>query len=440
MTSPTTDGSPTSAGHLPRVLFVSVNPFSRTSNNGKTFASFFAGYPKDSIAQLYFHRELPSSPVCERYFRITDEDLLKDLLRPWRVEGERVSAVSTSSSPIPAGAHGVLKRSRLARLVRQVLWTRIPFDGAPLTAWLDEFRPEVVFFCGGDAASLYPKVTSIAERYGSRLVLYVTDDYVLPVRTASVSARLMRRWTRRVFQRLSTRADLVLTIGEAMSSVYARELGVVSTPVMNMVDVPSAPPAPRTAGPQEPLVLLYAGSLHSNRWRVLGAVIDAVQRLEARGIPVRLRVFGPEPSAEVRAVVDRPPYAAFGGLLMPDELSYAISDADVLLHVEADDPQSKAVTALSVSTKIPEYLAAGRCVLAIGPRDVASIDYLASHEAAVVVDPSDSHGLDHAIESLARKPELREQAVMRAFGLAQQNHDAARTRRWLWSTLAGFDG
>jgi hypothetical protein len=39
---------------LPRVLFVSVNPFSATSNNGKTFASFFEGYPKASIAQLYF--------------------------------------------------------------------------------------------------------------------------------------------------------------------------------------------------------------------------------------------------------------------------------------------------------------------------------------------------------------------------------------------------
>ncbi len=99
------------AGRLPRVLFVSVNPFSQTSNNGKTFASFFEGYGTDALAQLYFHRELPSSPVCDNYFRITDEDLVHDLVRPWRVTGERVTARSSSTTPIPRRTHSPLRGS-----------------------------------------------------------------------------------------------------------------------------------------------------------------------------------------------------------------------------------------------------------------------------------------------------------------------------------------
>ena len=71
---------------LPRILIVSVNPLSDTSNNGKTYASFFRGYPSDRIAQLYFHREMPDSPVCSQYFRISDDDIAAALIhQTWRL-------------------------------------------------------------------------------------------------------------------------------------------------------------------------------------------------------------------------------------------------------------------------------------------------------------------------------------------------------------------
>lgn len=428
-------------GRLPRVLFVSVNPFSQTSNNGKTFASFFEGYGTDALAQLYFHRELPSSPVCDKYFRITDEDLVRDLVRPWRVMGERVTARSSSTTPIPQRTHSALKASRIARLLRQCLWTQVRFENPALLEWLDEFDPEVIFFCGGDAAALYPKVTSLADRFGARLAFYITDDYVLPLRTPNLAAHLQRWWTRRVFAQLTRRADLVLTIGPSMSSTYERVFGLESVPIMNMVSVPPTQPEPRrclTDG--QPLTLLYAGSLHSNRWMVLGRVADSIERLAARGVEARLRVVGPEPTAKQLHAVHRPPNVEHGGLLTPDELGCAVAAADTLVHVEADDTASMAVTALSVSTKIPEYLASGRSLMAIGPRGLASIDYLYDHNVALVVDPGDPDGLDSAIESLAVRPELHRELAARAFALARANHDGPRTRRVLWDHLRGLVG
>ena len=429
-----TTGDAESSG-LPRVLFVSVNPFSATSNNGKTFASFFEGYPREALAQLYFHRELPTSPVCHRYFRVTDEQLLRSLPQPWRVSGERVTKTSPSTSPISERTHSALKSSRTARILRQLLWTAVRFDEPGLAAWLDEFQPEVVFFCGGDAAALYPKVSALAENYGARRVLYVTDDYVLRTQSRNPSVLLMRTWTRRVFTRFAREADLVLTIGEAMSRTYAREFGTDSVPVMNMVPIPSSRPRPRRAAIGEPHDLLYAGSLHSNRWRVLRRVVDSCERLADRGIDVRLRIVGPEPAPEELSAVHRPPHGAHEGLLSPDELRRAMADADTLVHVESADPDSMAATILSVSTKIPEYLASGRSVLAIGPRGLASVDYLADHRAAVVVEPDDAEEIDRALTSLATQPELRDELAARGFDLAQRNHDGVRSRRMLWNRL-----
>ena len=62
---------------FPKVLVISHNVFSNTSNMGRTLKNFFIGWDKDSLAQLYLRSEIPTTNVCENYFRITDFDMLK---------------------------------------------------------------------------------------------------------------------------------------------------------------------------------------------------------------------------------------------------------------------------------------------------------------------------------------------------------------------------
>jgi hypothetical protein len=73
-----------------------------------------------------------------------------------------------------------------------------------------------------------------------------------------------------------------------------------------------------------------------------------------------------------------------------NELEKRKSEADILLHVESDDEFSKSITRLSISTKIPEYLAVGRPVLAFGPSEVASMRLLKENKIGLVVDSNES--------------------------------------------------
>lgn len=423
---------------LPRVLFVSVNPFSETSNNGKTFASFFEGYPEGRLAQLYFHREVPSSRVCSRYYHVTDEDILRSLWRPWSVTGAEVERGDQNvTSPLPSAPHNALKRSSLARLFRQVLWTGVRLENERLLSWLDNFDPQVIFFCGGDAAALYAKVERISQRYAAALVYYITDDYVLPVRSRNWAGAISRAWTRRVFLRMSRQADLVLTVGEKMSIRYEEVFGVKSSPIMNIVEVPGCgDKAIRRPGTVEkPVRLTYAGSFHSNRWRVLEQLRDSLERLSHQGVYAELHIYGPEPTKDVADAIHRPPLSRYGGLLDARQLGEALAETDILVHVEADDPESIAVTALSVSTKIPEYLASGKPVLAVGPNNVASIEYLSDNAAAAVVEPGDQRRLDAEILRLAKDPSFRAELGRRGHSLAMRNHDGRLVRARLWRDL-----
>ena len=63
-------------GNIPRILVVSHTVFSSTGNMGKTMMDMLSCVPSDHLAQLYFHSEVPTQRVCERYFRITDKDML----------------------------------------------------------------------------------------------------------------------------------------------------------------------------------------------------------------------------------------------------------------------------------------------------------------------------------------------------------------------------
>ena len=76
----------------PRVLVISHTVLAKNTSMGKTLDSYFSGWPREKIAQLYVQSEVPTDPLCANYFRYTDPDALKSILQRRRqgsVFGER---------------------------------------------------------------------------------------------------------------------------------------------------------------------------------------------------------------------------------------------------------------------------------------------------------------------------------------------------------------
>ena len=59
--------------------------------------------------------------------------------------------------------------------------------------------------------------------------------------------------------------------------------------------------------------------------------------------------------------------------------------SDFLVHAESFDSENKKVTMLSISTKIPEYLSSNRCIVAIGPSEIASINLIKENDLGIVL-------------------------------------------------------
>ena len=62
-----------------KVLIVSHNVLGLDGNMGKTLHAYFQDWKTEDLCQLYFHSEVPTTHLCEEYFRITDFDLVNAL-------------------------------------------------------------------------------------------------------------------------------------------------------------------------------------------------------------------------------------------------------------------------------------------------------------------------------------------------------------------------
>lgn len=389
----------------PRVLVISNNPFSGTQNNGKTLASLFSVYPQEHLAQVYFSNHATTALPGTTFLGVDENELFRHPLsreiplRLNRLCNARLQPGSpkfvgqsrqTSSRVRKSKWSQEIKQSHFARVVREVLWlNRDPSIGT-FGSKLKEFNPEIVFLMAGDSVFAHRLAREISKAYGARLLTYVTDDYVLPGRWVSPLGRA-RRWAvhRSLLQTLA-RTDLFFTISPKMQSVYRDFLGSNSTLLMNVSEVKpkdEEPQHPRDEA--QPRRMVYAGALHSRRTEVLIALAEALADYNQARPPVRqvhLHIYtGSQIGRRALARLDQTGCSSVAPLLDPVKYTKTISSADFVLHVESFHKKAARVTALSLSTKIPELLETGKPIVAIGPSSLASIDFL-SDKAFCVTD------------------------------------------------------
>ena len=178
-------------------------------------------------------------------------------------------------------------------------------------------------------------------------------------------------------------------------------------------------PAPVSNAPSAngPIEIVHAGEIYGSR--SLLPLLRAVEQLSARhpARPIRITTYGALPAAEWQRIRD----AGLGEFIeerprIPFAALFAeLQRAHVLLAVVSDH------MTYSTPYKIYDYMAAGRPILALAPRDAALHELMADSGAGVCVEANDVDGIEQALEQtlFSTAPPAR-----------------ARIDRFRWSNLA----
>lgn len=425
------------ADDFPRVLIVSHNPLSATANNGKTMAMLFTGWPTDRLAQLFVYPATPDSPVCVRYWRVTESDLLTARLSGGkRQAGGPVTIAHTAERPDGTTTQARLfSRLRVLNapvldLLREGIWAGGQWDTPALQRWIDDFKPELLYFFVGGSVFAYNIVLSLIEQYRLPLVLHFTDDYWSDPQQAGFLTRRYHRQRTARFANLLQASTARLVIGDAMGQDFARRYGHTYQTFMSCLEDTAWSDPSITRPPRERIRFVYTGGLHLDRWQSIQEIGMALAELEAEGLYGELLIYtNPLNSASYHDALTLPPVMRMAGWATADQMPQILQDADVLVHVESFHPKQRAYTHLSVSTKIPEYLMAGRCLLAYGPAEIASIRYFTESNSGIVVGDKDRAALTDALRRILTDERLRRDIGQSAHTLAVSRHSAAIERR-----------
>ena len=107
--------------------------------------------------------------------------------------------------------------------------------------------------------------------------------------------------------------------------------------------------------------------------------------------------------------------------------------ADILVFVESLEKEFRYTARLSFSTKITDYLKSGKCIFAVGDKDIAPIDYFNRYDSAVTATSYDEIGLK--LKELINNKEKITEYSKKAYDCGKEHHSLELMNKTLIDTI-----
>ncbi len=399
----------------PRLLFVTWEALNDRSATGVSFGSLLEGWPLNRLAQVYGTPHGPNPTWCRQSWEMSLDQV--PIVKQLRKLRPRRQPRATDGVPAGLGSEGSSREDILAWL------DLIPFSlSSQFLDWVDGFRPEVIFSNTGSLR--WARLARVlAARYRVPLVPYFNDDWPTTHYAKSRATWLPRARLLAELSAVLSRAKVGMAGSFLMAEEYSSRFGLPFHPFMHCVPVSEEIHPPRPTG--DKFRFTYVGGLHLNRWKSLRRVNHALSSIQPASGAAELVIHAPEAELNLYAKELSGGVSRMAGSLASKDVPTALRDSDVLVLVESFDEDMRRYSRLSLSTKVPLYLAAGRPILAFGPGEVSSMRYVDQCGAGLVVGKDDEKMLAVTAQSLLSDGALRARLSESGWQTALANHVSA---------------
>lgn len=424
----------------PRVLVISHNVFSKETNMGQTLRAFFCNWDKECLAQLYFRPEIPNDDVCLKYYRYTDKDAIKSIVKRWHkgssfneqdVSYNMKTKASCFDDSAASKAYKIgRKRTAFIYSSRDTIWRVSAWHNKDLMKWVKEFDPEIIFLASGDYSFGYRIAYKLSKELDIPLVTSCFDDfYLFDINGRSLLGKIRHPLFMNVVKRTISRSSLVITFNDLMKEDYDRLFSRDCLLLLN----PSTSKNICKNPSDRSKTLAFVGNINLGRYKQLIAIGRALKRIDNDDIPKFIDVYSAENSEEILKDMIMDNGILFHGKIPYEEVQELIASSGLLVHTESFDEEIRRRVKYSFSTKIAGYLASVTPILAYGPSETASINYLKKNEAAFVATSTEE--LEETIVRAFTSTADRERVVANAQRLCEKNHNAEKNQELLLNAL-----
>ena len=405
-----------------KVLVISHNVFSMTSSMGKTLVNFFDDVACENIAQLYFHKQIPTTDICARYYRITDFDIVKkkkgmigDIFTSDDVKKGLASERVDTGREVSVYQLGK-KRKPYMYIGRNLIWSSKKWHNKKLFDWIDDFNPDIIFFASGDYVFSYKIAMCIAEYKNIPIVTYVCDDYYFSSRKSiSPFYYINKMQYKATLKKLFKKHKNAIAICDKITTDYSKEFNINCKTIMTSSSLNAFEPKSTDSD----VAVSYLGNMGYSRHLQLIEIGKMLKEISDGKLFID--VYTGETRPKIIEQLNEENGIRFHGSVSYDRVIEVMKNSDILVHTESFDKVSRDKVKYSVSTKIADTLTCGRCLFAYGPADVASVEYLIENDCAcVAVSKSE---LKDKLSDILFNEASRNRYTNNALKLAEKNHD-----------------
>lgn len=423
-----------------RIIIVSNSPWRSDNSFGNSFSNIFDGIENIEIANIYLKYGVPQNNCVSKHFQITEKSLIKNLLKgsPSGKEVFKEEQDEAVTTQLNDGVETFKKfskhKNQLVKWARAIIWKVGRWKSPELIKFIDDFKPDLVFIPVYYSHYIHDINKFILKRFNIPALGYVSDD-VYTMKQFSLSPLywfdrlLLRPKMKRVFSWCKT----VYVISETQRREYAEIFGDKFKILTKCADFDDDK-KPEFKEPSEILKLTYAGNVSKGRYLILSELAKAIKNINKSGEKFSLDIYTGTPLTDKQKEnLNIENASVLHSAVSYKEILEIQKQSDILVHAEAFDLKEKLLTHQSFSTKIVDYLATNRCILAIGDSSCASIQYFIDNDCGVVAKNKEE--IQPQLEKLYNDKTLLSSYAQKAWDSGKKNHQRDIIQKDLYNEL-----
>ncbi len=419
-----------------RILVFTVPSWnSRIGSN--SWATLLEKYDSSKIANIYIRDDIPNSTVCSRYFNISENKIIKSIFNRKIKTGKEVDPkVTVSSNDTNLDEHNAryqkytVKRRYSMLMARELVWNFGHWKTKELDEFLDDFKPDIILHSMEGYIHLNRIIQYAIKRTGAKAIGYIWDDNFTYKQYNKLGYKIYRYFQRKSLRRLADKTSDFFAISpftkKEADEFFGIDCHVLTKPLSKI-------PTVTEYDVKFPIHMIYTGNLLIGRDRSLVALCDALKEVNKEQKLIELDVY--TKTVLPKETLDRIQceYCCIHAPIPQAEVLQKQNESDILLFLEDMNGEDAKAARLSFSTKITDYLSAGKCIFAIGNRDTSPMQYFIDNDAAIVCDTTEKILL--GLKQLVSDVNIMNCYARNACESGKNNHDPEAIRSLLFEVI-----
>lgn len=366
-----------------KVLVISRSPWRMDNSFGNTYSNIFKGMADIEIANIFLCDGKPDYCIEEvtRYYQIRESEMLNSIKHPFSKERYGKEIFRDSDYKLEDKNYqktfklGQKKRWPIFYILRDCIWNYGRKNWNDIYKFVDGFKPDLVFM------PLY--YANYVSKFALKLLNYLKVPLVMEVSIDVYSLRqlsfdplywLHRFSVRKNIRNIIKKCSYLYTISDIQKQDYEKMLKIKCGILYKFLD--------RGRLIKDSIIdeemFAFTGNIGNGRWKILALLGKEIREL---GLG-KLYIY--TPTQITNKMREELKYCELNGPIKSEEVVLIQNKARYLVHVESFSKKNVLEVRYSISTKIMDYLSLDKEIIAIGPNNIASIEFLKQYNKAHV--------------------------------------------------------